>query len=92
MPFDFSSDLDVGRRPELKSDEFSGETRLVLKIISVICYMYVFETAETSGSVIGSATPVNRGVNNIVHSCDTLRNGDKMVMVLVVLIHFLTST
>ena len=23
MPFDFSSDLDVGRRPELKSDEKS---------------------------------------------------------------------
>jgi hypothetical protein len=32
MPFDFSSDLDVGRRPELKSDEKSKDIPIVLEI------------------------------------------------------------
>jgi len=32
MPFDFSSDLDVGRRPELKSDEKSKGIPIVLEI------------------------------------------------------------
>jgi hypothetical protein len=32
MPFDFSSDLDVGRRPELKSDEKSKGIPTLLEI------------------------------------------------------------
>ena len=34
---DFSSDLDVGRRPELKSDEKSEGIHLVLEIILLLC-------------------------------------------------------
>jgi hypothetical protein len=32
MPFDFSSDLDMGRRPELKSNEKSKGIPIVLEI------------------------------------------------------------
>ena len=48
-----SSDLDVGRRPKLKSDEFLEST----PISSRDNRTFLFETAETSGSVIGGATP-----------------------------------
>ena len=30
-------DLNLGRRPELNSDEFSGTTPLVIEIISLLC-------------------------------------------------------
>ena len=32
-----STDLDVGRRPELKSDEFCGVTTLVNQLMSLLC-------------------------------------------------------
>ena len=48
-----SSDLDMGRRPELKSDEFFLST----PISSRDNLTFVFETAETSDSVIGNLTP-----------------------------------
>ena len=47
-----SSDLDMGRRPELKSDEFFEST----PISSRDNLTFVFETAETSDSVIGNLT------------------------------------
>ena len=48
-----SSDLHMGRRPELESDEFFETT----PISSRDNLTFVFETAQTSGSVIGGATP-----------------------------------
>ena len=47
-----SSDLHMGRRPELESDEFFETT----PISSRDNLTFVFETAQTSGSVIGGAT------------------------------------
>ena len=48
-----STDLDVGRRPKLKSDEF-----FVADHRSYRAYLtFVFETAEKSIAVIGGATP-----------------------------------
>ena len=43
----------MGRRPELKSDEFFEST----PISSRDNLTFVFETAETSDSVIGNLTP-----------------------------------
>ena len=34
--FENSLDLDTGRRPELKSDEFSKSTPIVIEIISIL--------------------------------------------------------
>ena len=48
-----STDLDRGRRPELKSDEFFECT----PISSRDNLTFVSETAEKSGAVIGGATP-----------------------------------
>ena len=47
-----SSDLHMGRRPELESDEFFETT----PISSRDNLTFVFETAQTGGSVIGGAT------------------------------------
>ena len=44
--------LDMGRRPELKSDEFFEGTPLSFRDN----HTFVFETAQKSGSVIGGAT------------------------------------
>ena len=50
-----SSDLDSGRRPELKSDELRISNRWGYRAKLT----FVFETAETNGAVIGGATPAN---------------------------------
>ena len=50
----------MGRRPELKSDEF----RISTEGVTELKLTFVFETAETSGAIIGGAT-----LNN--HYCYT---------------------
>ena len=45
---------DMGRRPQLKSDEFFEGTPLCSRDNRT----FVFETAQESGSVIGGATPL----------------------------------
>ena len=54
-----SSDLDMGRRPKLKSDEFFEST----PISSRDNRAFVLETAQKSGAVIGGAT---RAYSNIL--------------------------
>ena len=53
VPSKNSSVLDIGRRPELKSDEFFEGTPLSSRDNCT----FVLETAQESGSVIGGATP-----------------------------------
>ena len=43
MPFDFSSDLDMGRGPELKSDEKSKGIPIFIEIWHGVCW-YFFGT------------------------------------------------
>ena len=52
VPSKNSSVLDMGRRPELKSDEFFEGTPLSSRDNCT----FVLETAQESGSVIGGAT------------------------------------
>ena len=61
VPSKNSSVLDMGRRPELKSDEFFEGTPLSSRDNCT----FVLETAQESGSVIGGATllvgPTSKG-------------------------------
>ena len=58
--------LDVGRRPELKSDETCDANVIFVLIgITITCNItFVFETAKTSGAVIGGATQVALGTGS----------------------------
>ena len=62
VPSKNSSVLDMGRRPELKSDEFFEGTCTPLS--SRDNCTFVLETAQESGSVIGGATLVRGGVKD----------------------------
>ena len=62
VPSKNSSVLDMGRRPELKSDEFFEGTPLSSRDNCI----FVLETAQESGSVIGGATP--RKLSRVRHA------------------------
>ena len=60
IPFDFSSDLDVGRRPELKSDEKSKGIPIVVEISgTILCYFFehVYTLSEHQSKVRSVDSP-----------------------------------
>jgi hypothetical protein len=80
MPFDFSSDLDVGRRPELKSDEKSKGIPIVLEISR--CDFFYFSIHRSTLSEHHSSVDrvcVRKSNFLKVTACDSVKNVFSMV-------------